>query len=107
MAKRRGAGYWSKVVEDYEGHAGQETHEEFAARRRVSKTTFQKWLYRIRANRRAPAVRSVRLLPVEITPSPVGDRSISVELVGRLALRFAVGTDPAYVSALVAALQSC
>ena len=107
MVKRRGLDYWSKVVADFEAGNGRETHEEFAARRRLNRTTFQKWLYRIRMGRRVPSARAVRLLPVEVVGSSTGDRSILVELGGKLALRFAVGTDPAYVAALVTAFPSC
>ena len=107
MAKAAGRKFWTQVVEEFEGSHGDETHEEFASRRGVEKTTFEKWLYAIRkARSRLPAARAVHLLPVRLE-SKREEHSISLELGGGLGLRIQAGTDPSYVAALVAALRSC
>ena len=106
MGKRKGRGFWKKLVEEFEVGGGVETHEEFAARRGVEKATFQRWLYALRKEHRIPAPQEVRLLPVRLE-GPQSTDTISVELSGGLGLRVQVGADPSYVAALVAALRSC
>jgi hypothetical protein len=106
MAKRHGRKFWSKLIEEFEGSEGGETHEEFAARRGVEKTTFQRWLYALRNEHRRRTPPAVRLLPVRVEGTQA-EPTISVELGGGLELRVQVGTDPSYVAALVAALRPC
>jgi hypothetical protein len=106
MGKRKGRGFWNKLVEEFEAGQGVETHDEFAARRGVEKATFQKWLYGLRKEHRSPASQAVRLLPVHLEGTS-STHSILVELSGGLGLRVHAGTDPSYVAALVAALRSC
>ena len=98
--------FWTKVVEEFEGNDGGETHEEFARRRGVEKTTFEKWLYTIRKERSGRAGAQVRLLPVRVEGARQ-EHVISVELGGGVGLRIQAGTDPGYVAALVAALRPC
>ena len=106
MAKRRGRGFWTKVIEEFESSQANETHEEFAARRGVEKTTFQRWLYAFRKQHRRRTPPAVRLLPVRVEGAQA-EPPISLDLGGGLGLRIQVGTDPSYVAALVAALQPC
>jgi hypothetical protein len=106
MGKRKGRGFWNKVVEEFEAGRGVETHDEFAARRGVEKATFQRWLYALRKENRSPSLQAVRLLPVHLEGTTSTD-TISVELGGGLGLRVRAGTDPRYVAALAAALRSC
>jgi hypothetical protein len=106
MAKRRGRGFWTQVIEEFESSQSVETHREFAARRGVEKTTFQRWLYALRDEHRQRASSAIRLLPVRLEGVQAG-HTISVELAGGLSLRVQAGTDPSYVAALVAALRSC
>jgi transposase len=78
------------------------SHREFAERRGVSLHTLRYWLYRMRAEDRGPD-----LLPVSViaSPAPVArDGEVELVLAGGLVLRVAVGTEPAYVAALVRAL---
>jgi hypothetical protein len=104
--QRRGREFWMRVVDEYEASPG-ETHAEFAAGHGVEKTTFERWLYLLRGERKEQAVQSkVRLLPVEVSVGH-GDQHVLVELDGGLGLRVAVGTDPSYVAALVTALRPC
>jgi len=102
--RRRGREFWTKVVGDYEATSG-ETHAEFAARHKVEKTTFERWLYLLR-DKRGAAGSKVRLLPVQVAAEH-GEQHVVVELGGGLGLRIAVGTDPGYVAALVTALRPC
>jgi hypothetical protein len=104
--QRRGREFWTKVVDEYEAGSG-ETHAEFAARRRVGKATFERWLYLLRGERNELAVDSkVRLLPVQVAVGHV-EPQVLVELGGGLGLRVTVETDPGYVAALVTALRTC
>ncbi len=106
MAMRRGRRFWSKLIEEFEGSQGGDTHEEFAVRRGVEKTTFQKWLYALRNEHRRRTPPAVRFLPVRLDGIRE-ERTISVELGGGLGLRVQAGTDPSYVAVLVAALRPC
>jgi hypothetical protein len=106
MAKRKGRVFWNELVEDFEAGKGVETHEEFAARHGVEKSTFQRWLYALRDEGRQRTSAEVRLLPVHLE-SKQAELTISVELADGLSLRVQAGTDPGYVAALVAALRSC
>jgi len=104
--RRRGREFWTKVVDDYEATSG-ETHAEFAARHRVEKATFERWLYLLRDERNERGTGSkVRLLPVQVAVGH-GEQHVLVQLGGGLGLRVAVGTDPGYVAALVTALRPC
>ncbi len=104
--QRRGREFWTKVVDEYEAGSG-ESHSEFAARRRVVKATFERWLYLLRGERSELAVdNKVRLLPVQVSVDHV-ESQVLVELGNGLGLRVAVGTDPGYLAALVAALRPC
>jgi|SRR5512141_498550 hypothetical protein len=104
--QRRGREFWTKAVDEYEAGSG-ETHGEFAARHRVGKATFERWLYLLRGERNEQAAdRKVRLLPVEVAVGRV-DPQVVVELGDRIGLRVSVGTDPSYVAALVTALRPC
>ena len=94
------------MVDDYEATSG-ETHAEFAARHRVEKTTFERWLYLLRGERNESATdKKVRLLPVQVAFAR-GDQHVLVEMDNGLGLRVEVGTDPRYVAALVTALRPC
>jgi hypothetical protein len=104
--RRRGREFWTKVVDEYEGMSG-ETHEEFAARHKVEKATFERWLYLLRGERsESAAADGVRLLPVQVAAGRV-EQQVVVEMGVGLGLRVTVGTDPDYVAALVTALRPC
>ena len=106
MTRAAGREFWTKVIKEFEDSQGDETHEEFAARHGVEKTTFQRWLYALRQEHRRRAPQAVRLLPVRLEGMHE-EHTISVELGGGLGLRVQAGTDTSYVAALVAALRSC
>jgi hypothetical protein len=104
--QRQGRKFWTKVVDEYEATSG-ETHAEFAARHRVGKATFERWLYVLRGERSKLAADShVHLLPVQVAVGH-GEQHVLVEVGDGLGLRVTVGTDPGYVAALVTALRPC
>jgi transposase-like protein len=99
---------WVEVVEEYE-RSGL-TQAEFVARRGVALSTLQSWLRRWRAQRPG----AVRLLPVEVEPTPgpekaalEGSAPLEVVLPRGVRLCVAPGTDVGYVAQLVEALRTC
>ena len=103
--QRQGREFWTNVVAEYEATSG-ETHAEFAARHRVVKATFERWLYVLRGERSKLPADRVRLLPVQVAVGR-SEQQVLVEMGGGLGLRVTVGTDPGYVAALVTALRPC
>ncbi|NOK10933.1 IS66 family insertion sequence element accessory protein TnpA [Corallococcus exercitus] len=89
---------WARIAEAFE--ASGQTQREFALARGMWLSTLQSWVYRHR--RSAPSqAEAVRLLPVQVATSPA---VLEVVAAGGARVRFAVGTDVAYVARLVAAL---
>jgi len=74
------------MVGDYEATSG-ETHAEFAACHRMEKTTFERWLYLLRGERREQDIQDrVRLLPVRVAVGR-SEQHVLVELDSGLGLR--------------------
>jgi len=95
---------WVEVVEEYE-RSGL-TQAEYVARRGVALSTLQAWLRKWRAQRPGP----VRLLPVEVAPTPPpgkGSGGLEVVVPSGVRLYVAPGTDVGYVAQLVEALRTC
>ena len=104
MAERRGRRFWERAVGEVERSGA--PHSEIAARHGVRVGTLRSWVYRLRRERHAAAGPSeVRLLPVEVVPSAPASPPLEVRIFGGDVLAFEVGTDVAYVAALVAALR--
>ncbi|NNC18611.1 IS66 family insertion sequence element accessory protein TnpB [Corallococcus exiguus] len=102
MSKQVEKPEWESVAEAFE--ASGLTQREFAQQRGVRLSTLQSWVYR---RRRAATARGepVRLLPVQVATAPVASESVlEVVAASGARVRFAVGTDVAYVARLVAAL---
>ncbi|NOK09486.1 IS66 family insertion sequence element accessory protein TnpB [Corallococcus exercitus] len=93
---------WARVAEAFE--ASGQTQREFALARGVRLSTLQSWVYRLR--RTAPSrVEPVRLLPVQVATRPAATEPLlEVVAASGARVRFAVGTDVAYVARLVVAL---
>lgn len=90
---------WAEVVEQFE-QSGL-TQRAFAERRGLPLSTLQSWIYRARRQRPASAA----LLPVRIVEAePASAAPIELELPSGARLRFAPGTDPAYLARLLQAL---
>ena len=107
MAKRRqGHAFWAKLISDFEGNGGEESHEAFASRHGVRLTTFRTWLYRLRFQAAPRAKRGIRVLPVTVVDAGRSGRDLSIDCNG-VALRFGADTDPSYIAALIVALRAC
>jgi len=104
MTEQTGKPEWVRVAEEYE--ASGLTQREFAARRDMTLSTLQSWVYRRRRQARAPEAHPVRLLPVQVRAAPgvSGSEPVELLLAGGERVRFAAGTDVEYVARLVAAL---
>lgn len=101
---RRGRKFWAPLVEEFEEAGTTEGHREFAARHKVLCGSFERWLYRLRAERkghpwrgsRSKRGRSVAPVPlplVEVQGVQVADRRFEVELPGEWRLRVPAGFD--------------
>jgi hypothetical protein len=84
------------------------SRREFAAEAGVGLAIFQYWLYKLRREQQAMAVRKARVTEVRLVPVTVRGRPtarVRLELrVAGLRLRVPVGADPGYVAQLAAAL---
>jgi transposase len=105
MSKQNEKPEWVRVAEEYE--ASGLTQREFAERRGLTLSTLQSWVYRRRRQEGAPVAQPVRLLPVQVTATPVerGSERLEVLTASGERVSFAVGTDVQYVARLVAALE--
>src|SRR5262245_48386192 len=107
MGTRRSRSEWESLVSDLE-RSGQGIAQ-FCARRGLAPRTVQWWRWKLR---RAEAMvsssaASIRLVPVDVIASAgTADGGAPIEIsFGDFALRVAVGTEPAYVASLLAALR--
>ena len=100
----RGRDFWAPLVKEFEGAGAAERHKQFAARHNVRCSSFETWLYRLRAEketrpqRRADAKHSdtVKATPwplVEVQGVPIGDSRFEIELPGERRLRVPAGFD--------------
>src|SRR5262249_18783613 len=101
MTARRNRDFWEKIVAALEG--GEQTHEQFAERRRVNVGSLRSWLYRLRRERGG-----VRVLPVRfeeaITRRSTAPSVVEISFDG--VSRVSVGTDVEYVAELIARLRA-
>jgi hypothetical protein len=93
-AKRHPKSWWRQVVDEFE--AGSQSRQDFCERKKLNVGTFEGWLYRVRKERRG-----MTLVPVVVEQPPRMAMPIELDLPGGRTLRFAAGTDAAYVGALV------
>ena len=93
---------WARIAEAFES-SGQ-TQREFASAHSVRLSTLQSWVYRSRRDEPARG-EPVRLFPVrEAMASASAEPVVEVVAASGARVRFAVGTDVAYVALLVVAL---
>ena len=103
--KRR---FWSALMARFEGSG--RSRKDFAAEAGVGLAIFQYWLYKLRRERQAIAVRTaapvaqVRLLPVTIRARASAPVRLEIRVAG-VRLRVPVGADPRYVAQLSTALR--
>src|SRR5215471_2913892 len=88
--------FWSALVTRFEGSG--RSRREFAAEAGVGLAIFQYWLYKLRREHQAVAVRKARVAEVRLVPVTVGARPpapVRLDLsVGGVRLRVPVGADP-------------
>jgi hypothetical protein len=101
---RRSRRFWTPLVEEFEETGRAEGHQEFAARHNVECGSFQRWLYRLRAEKRgrplrnpgakrSGALRTGSWPLVEVQGVSMGDSRLEVELPGGRRLRVPAGFD--------------
>ncbi len=107
MAVRRNRDEWLQLLGMFE--ASGETPARFCAKHRISPRTFGWWRWRLRDERREPvAPERIRLVAVDVksaAPPAEGVGAVRIALAD-FELRVEVGTDVAYVAALVEALRT-
>lgn len=102
MARRkRTRAEWTKVIARY--RASGQTAEVFAAKHGLTLSTLRWWSSELRSTRPATSTDRVEVREVIVAESARGNESFEIG-VGPVVMRFEVGTDPRYVSALVTAL---
>ena len=109
MSKRK---KWERIVREYE--SGDVSQKVIAERFGVSFYALRYWINKFNSERRA-AERSdgddddddARMLPVEVVSGDAADWTTVTIHLGDLSICSEVGTDPAYVASLVAALRAC
>jgi hypothetical protein len=90
---RRGREFWAKLIGEFQRAGGAEPHAEFAGRHGIRVGSFQRWLYRLRAEeqgrrwgrkRRNESRRAARVpWPlVEVQPARTADIRFEIELPG-------------------------
>ena len=108
--QRRGRGFWTGFVDEFEGRDPRPKHVDYAAEKQVCVGTFRLWLYRLRRER-AAELPALSFVPVEFggggaggdvpVSTAFGPGPIDAALPSGVVLRFDVGTDPEYIGALV------
>ncbi len=103
---RRSRDTWKRLVVELE-RSGL-TREQFARRRGLNLGNFTFWYYKLRAEARAnPPTQAIQFVPVRVTRPDSGEGLDVFEArIRELALRFRVGADVDYVSALLGRLAA-
>jgi|HubBroStandDraft_1064217.scaffolds.fasta_scaffold423244_1 hypothetical protein len=110
MGTRRSRAEWESLITELET-SGQSVAR-FSARRGLKPRTLQWWRWNL--DRTEPLTRHakacVRLIPVDViepaATADMGNRAPIEISLGDVAVRVAVGTEPAYVASLIAALRA-
>ena len=105
MRARRTREEWAALVAEFE--TSDESLARFCARHRLAVTTFKWWRWGLRNQRpaRAMARSDVRILPVDVVGVAARMPTSVVVAISDIEVRVEVGTDIAYVGALVGALR--
>ena len=103
MSKPAEKPQWVRIAEQFE-QSGL-TQKQFAQQQGLRLSTVQSWIYRRRRQASRGPVPPVRLLPVEVSSTPVAESgSLEVITARGVRLRVPAGADVDYVARLVAAL---
>jgi transposase-like protein len=92
---------WERLVDELKQSGMSQV--QFARRRGVALSTLQYWLRKLRdeSGSKDRRSRAVKFLPVRVTRSAIDSQRRWEAEVGTVRLRFEVGTDVAYVAALL------
>lgn len=104
MRTRRSREQWAAILEELA--ASGESAEGFCRRRGIRRETLSWWKWNLARTSRSSPSRGIRLLPVAVSseaPAP-RSRGILIELAD-VSVHVEVGTDVAYVAALVESLR--
>ncbi len=107
MRTRRSREQWAAVIEELA--ASGESAEAFCRSRGLRRSTLSwwKWTLARASDNRSSTASAIRLLPVAVSsegPGPTRSRGITIELAD-VRVHLEVGTDVAYVAALVESLR--
>jgi len=121
MSKRIGREFWTRVIEEYESRAPEQTHWDFVEEWGLKLTTFRSWLYRLR--REQATVPSdnytdgdeLALVPIEVTGVEPPDVTVAgsagefspvdAAFPCGMVVRFHAGTDPGYMAELLSSVS--
>jgi len=114
MSKRIGREFWTRVIEEYESRAPEQTHWDFVEEWGLKLTTFRSWLYRLRRERETVGD-ELALVPIEVTGvdqtdvdvgGSAGEFSpVDAAFPGGMVVRFHAGTDPGYMAELLSSVS--
>jgi hypothetical protein len=105
--RRRSRAEWAEIVAEYRGSG--ESVEKFAAKRGLRVSSLKWWCWRVRGAstpRRSEARDEVRLVPVEVVGLAARACGPVMLAIADVEMRVDVGTDVAYVGALVRELRA-
>lgn len=120
MSKRIGREFWTRVIDEYESRAPEQTHCDFVEEWGLKLTTFRSWLYRLRREQETVASDNytvgdeLSMVPVEITgldeasvtADPTeGFSPVDAAFPGGMVLRFQAGTDAVYMAELLSSVS--
>lgn len=105
--KRHSKEWWMKTVRAFE--ASEMSRADFCGRRGLVVSTLQYWQKRLRRDEKAAtfALVQVDAVPTPAPTAPPTPRMVEATLPSGLSLRFEIGTDPKYLSSLLAGLSAC
>jgi hypothetical protein len=104
--RRRSRAQWASIVAEFRDSG--ESIAAFAAKRRLRVSSLKWWCWRVRDTNttRPEGGDEVRLVPVDVVGLAARARQPVVVAIGDVEVRVEVGTDAAYVGALVRELRS-
>jgi len=105
--RRRTREEWTAILAELRRSG--ESVEKFAARRRIQLSSLKWWCWRLRAASATPRTKArdeVRLLPVDVVGLAARTHAPVVLAIADVEMRVEVGTDVAYVGALVREIRS-
>ena len=120
MSKHIGREFWTRVIEEYESRAPEQTQWDFAEEWGLKLTTFRSWLYQLRREQETVPSDNytvgdeLALVPIEVTGldeaavmagSVEGFSAVDAAFPGGMMLRFQAGTDAVYMAELLSSVS--